>query len=215
MATALKKIQLLSTVVFAEFLPNVHFCILSALNGLRNGIFLDSGAFNGELASNSLPLEREYGWSGYLIEPIPDLYAQIVSKNRNVTSLNACISAEPRETLVSMISKGQQSRITKQTRRDTVRVPCFKFTSIMSAFKLQSIDYFSLDVEGVELAVLKTIPFDLYNIKILSIEHLHSPGGKKPITDYMLSKNYRLLDDIKFRDRSRGLFVQDLMFIKN
>ena len=192
----------------------MHFDILSALKGLRNGTFLECGAFDGETASNTLSLEREYGWSGYLIEPIPDLYTQVVRKNRNVTSLNACISAETKETLVNVMSKEQESKIMEQARPDTVQVPCFKFTSIMSAFKLQSIDYFSLDVEGFELAVLKTIPFEKYDIKTLSVEYLHSPGGKQPILDYMLSKNYTLIADIEFADPKRKLWVGDLIFLK-
>ena len=193
----------------------MHFGILSALKGLRNGTFLECGAFDGETASNTLSLEREYGWSGYLIEPIPDLYTQVVRKNRNVTSLNACISTETKDTLVNVMSKGQQSKIMENAASDTVQVPCFKFTSIMSAFKLQSIDYFSLDVEGFELAVLKTVPFDAYDIKTMSIEYKHSPGGKKPILDFMLSKNYSLLADIKLTERFRALYVEDLIFMKN
>ena len=41
-----------------------------------------------------------------------------------------------------------------------VEVECFPFYSFMLALNRTTIDFFSLDVEGDELNVLKTIPFD-------------------------------------------------------
>jgi hypothetical protein len=37
------------------------------------------------------------------------------------------------------------------------------------AFNNPTIDYFSLDVEGSELAILKTIPFDKVDIRVNKI----------------------------------------------
>ena len=203
--------------------PKYNF-LVTALQGLRGGTFLECGAFDGETASNTLPLEYEYGWSGYLIEPNPYYYTQIVGKNRNVTSLNACISVETKDTLLNLPvkcpdNKGggcvQRSSMTSETNENTIRVPCFTFTSIMNAYNIQSIDYFSLDVEGAELAVLKTIPFDKIDIKSLSVEYVHTPGGEESITDFLKSKNYVLLEHIHFSDKVRKLFVDDLIFIKD
>ena len=47
---------------------------------------------------------------------------------------------------------------------------CFPLTSILYALGNPSIDYLSLDIEGAELDVLKTIPFDKLNIQLISIE---------------------------------------------
>lgn len=49
-----------------------------------------------------------------------------------------------------------------------VNVTCLPLYSILMALDNPSIDYFSLDVEGSELAILKTIPFHLVNIKVCS-----------------------------------------------
>jgi len=46
------------------------------------------------------------------------------------------------------------------------RVQCFPLFSILAAMNKSSIDYFSLDVEGSELDVLRTIPFDAIFIKV-------------------------------------------------
>ena len=47
-----------------------------------------------------------------------------------------------------------------------ITIQCFPLYSILLALKRTEVDYFSLDVEGSELLVLKTIPFDRVNIKV-------------------------------------------------
>ncbi len=41
-----------------------------------------------------------------------------------------------------------------------VEVQCMPLFSLLAALNVTTVDYFSLDVEGSELKVLKTIPFD-------------------------------------------------------
>lgn len=48
----------------------------------------------------------------------------------------------------------------------TVNVQCFPFYTYLLALNITKIDYFSLDVEGSELNVLKTIPFDKIDIRV-------------------------------------------------
>lgn len=47
-----------------------------------------------------------------------------------------------------------------------VLVQCFPFIDYMIALNVSTVNYFSLDVEGNELQVLKTIPFDRINIEV-------------------------------------------------
>ena len=42
----------------------------------------------------------------------------------------------------------------------TQNIPCFPMETMLLALNQTRIDYFSLDVEGVELEVLQTVPFD-------------------------------------------------------
>ena len=50
------------------------------------------------------------------------------------------------------------------------KVVCLPFYTILSAIDNPTVDYFSLDIEGAELDVLKTIPWDKVDIKVLSID---------------------------------------------
>ena len=46
------------------------------------------------------------------------------------------------------------------------KVHCFPLYSILTAVNVSAVDYLSLDVDGSELDVLKTIPFDSILIKV-------------------------------------------------
>ena len=52
---------------------------------------------------------------------------------------------------------------------EEIQVVCFPFHSILFAIGNPSVDYFSLDIEGIELDVLKTIPWDKVDIKVANM----------------------------------------------
>jgi len=72
---------------------------------------------------------------------------------------------------VSFEQKENQGRISSKNaagahQEGQVDVQCLPLWSLMLALNQTTIDYFSLDVEGSELAVLKTIPFEKLDIKV-------------------------------------------------
>jgi len=73
------------------------------------------------------------------------------------------------------------------------------------------IDYFSLDVEGAELGVLETVPFDKLHIKVLSVEFLHAPNGKDGLRRLMTSKGYSVFGEV----RAWKNFANDFIFVHN
>ena len=40
------------------------------------------------------------------------------------------------------------------------QIPCFPLQTLLAAIGVTHVDYFSLDVEGLEFKILKTLPFD-------------------------------------------------------
>jgi hypothetical protein len=75
----------------------------------------------------------------------------------------------------------------------------------MAALNRTRIDYLSLDIEGAELDVLKTIPWDRLDIRILSVEYAHGPLGKQGYEDFMKSKGYEVFADIHVRQSGVGV----------
>jgi len=45
-------------------------------------------------------------------------------------------------------------------------VECFPLFSLLTALNVTEVDYLSLDVQGPELKILKTIPYEKVNIKV-------------------------------------------------
>ena len=52
------------------------------LNGATNKFFIEAGAFDGEIFSNSLFFEAKRNWTGLLVEPNPDPFRKLQRKNR-------------------------------------------------------------------------------------------------------------------------------------
>ncbi len=95
-----------------------------------------------------------------------------------------------------------------------LRVPCFPLESILLALNQTHVDYFSLDVEGLELDILKTIPFDRIQIDTLSVEYLHGEGGKEAYKEFMERQGYVTHQEIKHRNTVIDLYVNDLIFVR-
>ena len=54
----------------------------------------------------------------------------------------------------------------KKLDQGTTKTLCLPFFSILEALGNPQVDYFSLDVEGSELSILKTIPWEQVKIKV-------------------------------------------------
>lgn len=153
------------------------------LLGRRNGFYLECGAYDGETDSNSLFFERERNWTGLLIEPDPITFTHLLSKNRHAYALNACISPYNTSRLLPFTVGGTLGglndfmdakfldRLVKHAGGIyKILIECFPLYSVLAAVGVNHIDYLSLDVESVEIEILKTVPFDKISISAMSVE---------------------------------------------
>lgn len=162
------------------------------LGGRRNGFFVECGATNGRGLSNTLFFELARGWTGLLVEANPKFFRELLQQNRNCYLLNACLSPnnETYKTdfriggvlggLPEQMHPAHESWLDRGRKHRYETVQCFPLYSVMLALNRTHIDYFSLDVEGAEVYILKSIPFDKLKIDALSIEYKVS-GGRKPL----------------------------------
>ena len=64
----------------------------------------------------------------------------------------------------------------------------------MRALQFPTVDYFSLDIEGAEFQVLKTIPFGIANINLFGIETAHAgkifDGSENDIMELLKKNGY-------------------------
>ena len=66
--------------------------VLKLLDYKKNGIFIEAGAYDGEVYSNTLQLELNYNWTGLLIEPNQESFETLLTKNRRCHAISACLS---------------------------------------------------------------------------------------------------------------------------
>jgi FkbM family methyltransferase len=150
----------------------------------RNGIFVEAGAIDGVITSNTLFFEKELGWSGLCVEPIPEMFKKL-EQNRNCICENYALShyegtelfyVYPKvigwSGLARTMEKEHLNRMADNGGdRDLIKVKGIQLETLLERYALYNIDYMSIDIEGAEVSVLWDFPFDHFNIGILDIEN--------------------------------------------
>ncbi|XP_076248215.1 uncharacterized protein LOC143188057 [Calliopsis andreniformis] len=199
--------------------------IRQVLNDKRDGFFVECGAYDGETRSNTLVFERYLNWTGLLVEADPINFSKMLGKNRRAYLTPTCLGIQPYPMLSSFLMANNIGRLHEPNASDShlpnsadvahsglhISVQCFPFIHYMIALNVTTVNYFSLDVEGNELQILKTIPFDVINIETLSVEFSHVAAGRKELIDFMLSKGYYVYDFVVRSDK----LAHDVIFVRN
>ena len=74
-------------------------------------------------------------------------------------------------------------------------VKCFPLKMLLEALGIATVHYFSLDVEGIELKVLKTLPFQRIQFYVIQVEFIFNDEGKDPLIDFLLSNGYKMIKE--------------------
>ena len=142
-------------------------------HGVRNRVFLELGAFNGVTYSNTKFFEDTLGWTGVLIEPHPEAYKALTVNRPHCKTYQCAVSTCTGEVEFIVNSNGPVSSVKEFTSDRhqkawhdrgttlTVRVPSRPLGSILREAGVTRIDFWSLDVEGGELEVLKSMDWTI------------------------------------------------------
>jgi FkbM family methyltransferase len=173
----------------------------------KNGFFLEVGAYDGLLFSNTVDLEINLNWRGILIEPDFNQYIKCVKNRPNSIVVNAALvsggggSKKNNKVLFpersSLMAKIEQENIFNLFRlffRKLTYVNSISLGSLLSNLDITKIDFFSLDVEGNELEVLKGINFNDVDIKYICIEIWNKE--KEKIFNFLEKNNYLFIKDL-------------------
>lgn len=141
--------------------------VVDFFSSKEGGYFLDVGAHNGIDLSNSYYLEKKLGWRGICVEADPDLF-EVLKNNRECTCVN--VAASDSDGKINFLKDGFSGRAEEHPRSIEVEAKSLgKILDENSSPKV--IDYLSLDIEGMELKVLSTFPFEKYEIILVTVEH--------------------------------------------
>jgi len=92
---------------------------------------VEAGAFDGEIISNTLAFELEYGWSGLLVEPNPAAFDLLTKKHRKAWIINACLSTKAYPQIVEFDLSGLGGgTVSKGVRPSTFQVSMYQYLHI-------------------------------------------------------------------------------------
>ncbi len=169
----------------------------------RHGFFVEFGATDGVLLSNTYLLETEFAWTGLCAEPNPKMFAQL-RHNRHCVVSDACISGVSGEE-ADFIFAGAFGGLARHCAADLHRDRRAAYASAGQVGRLVTIslddflrshrapydiDYLSIDTEGSELEILTNFPFARWNIRLITVEHNNTPH-KDSIFDLLRRHGYQ------------------------
>lgn len=155
--------------------------VVDLLKGMRNGYFVEIGAWDGAKFSNSLLLEQEYGWTGLLVECDAKILDTLKVRRPNCAiDTRAVWSKTGQKMLFKSNERGMLSGF-KETlsHRKGIALPgifydveTVSFDDLLDAHNCPShINYCSIDTEGSECFILEKFSFRR-TFDVFTIEHL-------------------------------------------
>jgi hypothetical protein len=188
----------------------------------KNGIFVEFGACDGLELTNTLILEKEFGWNGILIEPCKFWHNDLFN-NRKCKIDTRVIWEKSGETLLfnevkeiatlSNIDSISPNDFAKGFRDDKdnkkYNVVSITLLDLLKEYNVsKTIDYMSIDTEGSEYEIIKNFDFNSYDIKIISIEH-NETENKEKIYNILTKNNYtRVLENDVIHSHQEDWYIK-------
>lgn len=158
--------------------------VLEKTNFKRGGFFVEFGATNGILLSNTWLLEKEFNWRGICAEPNPLFFKQLKG-NRHCIVSDQYIGGETGKRVEFILADayGGSAEYAQYDMHKDKRDAYAMAGNIISVKSISlndfleqhnaphEIDYISIDTEGSEYDIINNFPFIKWNINLLTIEH--------------------------------------------
>ena len=176
--------------------------------GYKNGFYVDVGAHNGISINNTLYFEKNNNWTGINIEPIKKVFEKLVINRPNNINLNCAVCNNDGETdflcnigYTEMISgikdnfdKRHFDRLQRENQQmgsttEVIKVKTKKLETILDENNIKYINYLSIDVEGAEFEVIKSINFNKVFIDVIGFENNYYDVSI-PIVEYLKNKGF-------------------------
>lgn len=203
----------------------------SFFEGKNSGSFIEIGALDGIKFSNSLFFENS-GWNTFLCEANPNNYESIIENrpNSKEITLKAVVPNDYLENTVKFISfesgygdglsgiageyeKNHLNRIESEiskglisTRPREVSCEAIRIGDLLSRYGLLNgsnhFDIMSLDIEGMEEKIIKSIDYDTFSFGFIIVENNYK---KNTIEKFLSTVGYKKVANIKTDEIYRNI----------
>lgn len=200
MKNSLKKLLLINCITLCIFLHATEFHYYSQWGqdtyihqqffpNKKDGIYIEIGAHDGIQFSNTFFFEQ-LGWSGMCIEPIAEIFEKLrTNRNEKCICIQGAISDSNgqapflyikgfNDTLSGLINKYDPRHVRRINIEGHINncefitrtVECFHLNDLLEKYGMHHIDYLSIDIEGGELDVLRSIDYTKVDIDVITVE---------------------------------------------
>ena len=180
---------------------------------INNPSYIDIGANHPSYISNTYYFYLR-GSRGVCIEPNPFLFKKIKKLRKEDTVLNAGVAFDEQSNAdfylfpksahgLSTFSKDEaeywkntgMKKVGKIEFEKIINVALLNINMVINKYCKNTPDFISIDVEGLDLAILQSLDFNLYIPKVFIVETLKYDDNQnefknKEIIDFMIEKGY-------------------------
>lgn len=167
---------------------------------LRGGVFVDVGAHNGVSLSNTYFFEKELGWTGICVEPMPRAF-NALKNNRHSILVQGCVTnysgpgeflliTHPEvatnvrflgtpEMLSGLLDKYDPRHLDRIRQTiaawpgcgfEVIDVQCYLLNDLLEKNGITHVNFLSLDTEGGEFDIISSIDFSRFQIDVINLE---------------------------------------------
>jgi FkbM family methyltransferase len=178
--------------------------VLEKLNWKQGGFFVEFGATDGVLLSNTWLLEKSFQWQGICAEPNPKFFEQL-RRNRTCHLSSACVhraSGEKMRFVLADVYGGLVAhareddhlakRAAYEANGEVMQVETISLMDLLDRYNApQVIDYLSIDTEGSEFTILEGIDWERYQFRCITVEH-NFAAQRQQICSLLMANGYEL-----------------------
>lgn len=182
--------------------------------------YLDIGCNDPMYLNNTYFFYRYKQGSGVLVEPNPDLSSKIRSKRPGDTLLNVGIGLNNENeanyymmdwhefnTFSEEVAKETEAHYKGQNNlKQVIKLKLISINQILEDHFTSAPDVLSIDVEGLDLEILKTLHFEKFAPKIICTEiKVAGSISQNPTIDFLNTKGYKLF----CKTPINGIFINE------
>ena len=189
---------------------NEDIIIDKLLDQKKDGFYIDVGAFD-PIVLNNTKLFSDRGWKGINIDPNPKTISKFELQRPKDINLNIGLSSE-RSELRAVLFEGfksytmteelikQRLNLGEKIKKDiSIKVETLNYIFKKYVPENTTVDFISIDTEGMDLEVLKGNNWNKNRPKIICIETLNdqreNKNYRKEIHKFLKKRNYKILYD--------------------
>jgi len=193
----------------------------------REGYFVEVGANNGYLMSNTYLLEKNYDWKGICVEATPYRITELINNRPNAICIsNAVFSVSNLELdfttcpldILNVITDYAEIAVDFLNQSgQIIKVNTRSLTDILNENNApENIDYLSVDTNGSEYKVLEGIDFTKYKFGVITIKNSLVEEKQNRIKEILTSNGYSVQQTIRMVDNiSDDLYVPNSNYIED